>query len=112
MKSQAIKLLGLCCIFYLIHCIYSGHEVEKVPEINLNLLLEWTGVVLSIAGAWLHSSGASQARRAYTLWVISSVILFIYASLTDQFGILLLQAVFFWINLRGLSHWKSQGAAA
>lgn len=67
-------------------------------------LLEWLGAGTAMAGAILMARGV--AVPAYALWLLSSLVLTLYGYMTEQYGLLLMQAFFVGVNVMGLRHWR------
>jgi nicotinamide riboside transporter PnuC len=74
--------------------------------------LEWFGAATGIIGALLLAANIKISAWAFVIYVISSLALMGYAWLVGAHGILMMQTVFFVINLLGIYRWLVQPTKA
>lgn len=79
---------------------------QMASSMDIHRLLEWTGSLLSVAGAYANAVG--QPSRAYFFWIPSAVLLVLFSTLTGHWGLLLMQSVFLFLNLKGSAYWRSR----
>jgi hypothetical protein len=70
----------------------------------LTATLEWSGSLLSIAGAHFNANGSP--FRAYLCWIPSSMLLIAFAVVTGHWGLCAMQLSFLAYNLRGHWFWR------
>lgn len=68
----------------------------------MELLLEWAGAVFGIAGAALLSSNVRLSPYGWLLFLCSSVLLCLYATLIQAWGLLALNGCFVATNITGI----------
>lgn len=62
-------------------------------------IIEWSGVVLSLAGAYVV---ATDIRLGAIIWIVSNSLLLLWATRSKIWSMAMLQAVFLIINSRTL----------
>ncbi len=71
--------------------------------------LQWTAAIVSVLGSWLVGAVLSYHRFVgFTLFLLANALWAVYGVLTDQWGIVLMQAVFTLTSLRGLLNNRSR----
>jgi len=70
-----------------------------------NTILEWGGSMLAVSGAVLLAINISISPWAFVLYLISSVILFVWGMRKKAYGIATQNMVFTVINMVGIYRW-------
>lgn len=74
-----------------------------------NTILEWSGSVLAVSGAVLLAINISISPWAFVVYLLSSIILFIWGLRQKAYGIATQNMVFTVINMIGIYRWLIVG---
>lgn len=74
-----------------------------------NTILEWSGSVLAVSGAILLAINISISPWAFVIYLLSSIILFIWGLRRKAYGIAMQNMVFTVINVVGIYRWLIVG---
>lgn len=71
----------------------------------LTWLLEWSGSILGLIGAWLLAANVDQSRFGYVAFLASSLLLLWYSVRARAWGLLMMQLGFVGANTLGVARW-------
>jgi hypothetical protein len=64
-------------------------------------ILEWTGAILGVVGAYMLAENRPGSRYAWPIWIGSNLCLLTYFLMIHSWGVLGMQAIYLHSSLRG-----------
>lgn len=71
----------------------------------VSLILEWSGAVMGLIGAWLLSCGGKKSGFGFVFFLLSNVFLITYAIMLESYGLLIMQLGFTVTSVNGVRTW-------
>ena len=74
-------------------------------DLNIWLILEWTGAIFALTGSFLMASHKAKPTYCWALWLLSNICYIFYFIEHEQTGLLLMNIGGFCINIFGMYQW-------
>ena len=101
-RGRPAQLALALTVIYILLVIYCAAKVVIDPKVYS---FEWLGGVLSACAAFLMASRTVYSPFAWLFWFVGNLILIVTSYLSQQYGVLTLNAVFTVTNTIGIYRW-------